>query len=113
MLPHVRIARLKEAFGFVERQGRAAEGQADGTQGRPRARVDECKPARAPQALHVFLLDALTVRPQRRHFAVKPVLLLGERHPGLRHTHIAFERGLTFGAFRKLTAVLGVFPEDV
>src|SRR5882724_8881712 len=56
---------------------------------------------------------ALNVRPQRRHFAVEPVLLLGERHPGLRHAHVAFERGLAFGSFRKLAAVLGVFPEDV
>jgi hypothetical protein len=56
---------------------------------------------------------ALTGYPQRRHFAVEPVLLLGECHPGLRHAHIALERGPAFGAFRELTAVLGVVSKNV
>ena len=50
---------------------------------------------------------------ERRHFAVKPILFVGESPPRLRHTQVAPERRLAFSAFRKPQAVLRVIPEQV
>lgn len=48
-----------------------------------------------------------------RHFAIQPILLVGERRPSFRHAHIALMGGSTFGAFREMQAVLSVFSEQV
>ena len=58
----------------------------------------------------LLLADAIH---NRRDFAIKPVLLVRERRPSLRHARIALVGGLSFGALGELQAVVGVIPENV
>ena len=48
-----------------------------------------------------------------RDLAIKPVLLVGERRPGVRHPRKALVCGLSLGALGELKAIVGVVPEDV
>jgi len=48
-----------------------------------------------------------------RDFAVEPILLVGERCPGVGHARIALMGGSSLGSLRELKTVVGVIPEDV
>jgi hypothetical protein len=50
---------------------------------------------------------------KRRYFAVKPILLVSQGHPCLRHAQVTPEGRLTLGAFRELQAILSVIPEQI
>jgi hypothetical protein len=50
---------------------------------------------------------------ERRDFAVKPILLMRQRCPRLRHAQVAPEGRLAVSAFRQLQTVVRVFPEYV
>jgi hypothetical protein len=48
-----------------------------------------------------------------RNFAVEPILLFGERRPGVGHARIALMGGLSVGTLGKLKTIVGVVSEDV
>lgn len=48
-----------------------------------------------------------------RNFAIKPILLVSERRPGVRHARKALMSGLSLGALSELKTVVGIIPEDV
>ncbi|BBO04520.1 hypothetical protein BwSH20_15400 [Bradyrhizobium ottawaense] len=50
---------------------------------------------------------------ERRNFPVEPILLVGERRPGVRHARKALVGGLSLGALGELKTVVGIIPEDV
>lgn len=48
-----------------------------------------------------------------RNFAIEPILLGGERRPGVGHARIALVGGLSVGTLGKLKTIVGVVSEDV
>ncbi len=48
-----------------------------------------------------------------RNFAVEPILLVGERRPGVGHARIALMGGLSVGTLGKLQTIVGVVSEDL
>ncbi len=48
-----------------------------------------------------------------RNLAIQPILLVGQRRPGVRHARIALVSRLSFGALGKLKTIVGVISEDV
>lgn len=48
-----------------------------------------------------------------RNLAIQPILLVGQRSPGVRHARIALVRRLSFGALSELKTIVGVISEDV
>lgn len=49
----------------------------------------------------------------RRYFTIEPILLPGERRPGVRHARVAPVGGLSLRSLRELKTVIGIVPENV
>ncbi|MDA9497469.1 hypothetical protein XI05_08075 [Bradyrhizobium sp. CCBAU 11357] len=47
------------------------------------------------------------------NFAIEPILLVGQRRPGVGHARIALMGGLSVGTLGKLKTIVGVVSEDV
>ena len=51
--------------------------------------------------------------PDWRHFAIKPILLIGQRGPSSCHPHVASVRRLTFGTLGELKTIIGALTQQV